>query len=115
MRVKELHSGEDVRSLFSPGVPLGSGLVGPFEGYINIDSGWAKAQQGVEIAMELVLKLGGRILADKRVTRITSEGNGVTLEDGTELKADLILIATGAWTPSTFGDLGLADRILATG
>ncbi|ESK93652.1 fructosyl amino acid oxidasesarcosine [Moniliophthora roreri MCA 2997] len=35
--------------------------------------------------------------------------------DGSVFEADLVVIATGSWTPSAFPDLGLGEKCLATG
>jgi sarcosine oxidase/L-pipecolate oxidase len=117
VRVKEIHDqlGTEVRALFPAGVELGPSLSAGFEGYFNFDSGWANAKRGVECAMAIVCKLGGVIESNRRVCGLASDGKGVRLEDGTEIKADYIVIATGSWTPSSFPDLDVSERVLATG
>ncbi|KIJ52363.1 hypothetical protein M422DRAFT_74013 [Sphaerobolus stellatus SS14] len=115
VHIQEFQNGEELRSIYSPNIELGPLLLDKFEGYLNKDSGWAKARQGVELAIEQVRRLGGRVEGNKQVVGILPDGQGVKLSDGTEMKAELAVIATGSWTPSTFGSLGLSDRVLATG
>lgn len=112
-----------IRSAFPSGVRTGS-----FEGdgmgsqrrmgYINRDGGWADAGQGVKILLSEVKRLGAKIYPAKSVSKIRKEnGNatGVSCTDGTAFDADLVIIATGAWTPSAFPDLNLQGKCLATG
>lgn len=115
VRVKELHSGTELSSFLPPGVKLGPALLSGFEGYFNFDSGWANAKQAMEIATAKARQLGARIELNKIVCGITPDGLGVKLEDGTETRADWIVIASGSWTPSAFPGLGIADHVLATG
>ncbi|KIJ27450.1 hypothetical protein M422DRAFT_37755 [Sphaerobolus stellatus SS14] len=115
VHIQEFQNGEELRSIYPPNIELGPLLLHKFEGYLNKDSGWAKARQAVELAIEQVRRLGGRVEGNKQVVGILPDGQGVKLSDGTEVKAELVVIATGSWTPSTFGSLGLSDRVSATG
>lgn len=40
---------------------------------------------------------------------------GVNCADGSLFRADLVVIASGSWTPSTFPSLPLFGKCLATG
>jgi len=95
--------------------------------YINYDGGWAHAEAGVARAMERVRALGGKVLAGKKVVELLKEsltdGNfsqtqqtrGVRCEDGSEYTADIVVLATGAWTALDFPSLLLNEKCLATG
>lgn len=113
--VKALHSSEELRAHIPYSGSLGSSLTCGFEGYITFDGGWANARQGVEITLQKVRQLGARIELGKLVSGLSSDGYGLKLEDGSELRADVIVVASGSWTPSCFPGLGVADRVVATG
>lgn len=112
-----------LRSVFPPNVRTGSfegdGLVYYRRtGYLNRDGGWADAGQGVSILLSEVQKLGVNVLSGKSVSNIqwnNGKANGVSCADGATYDADLVVLATGSWTPSTFRDLGLEGRCLSTG
>jgi len=112
-----------IRSAFPFGVPVGS-----FEetswpylrctGYINRDGGWADAGQGIRILLSKVQSLGGIIHAGKSVCSVQQKDGrvtGVLCTNGNSYEAELVVIATGSWSPSTFPDLGLQHTCLATG
>lgn len=114
---------QSIRSVFPPEVRTGS-----FEGdeltpqrrtgYLNRDCGWADAGQGIRILLSQVEKMGALIRPGQPVARINqSEGKttGVTCTDGAIYEAELVIIATGSWTPSTFPDLELQNKCRATG
>lgn len=115
VRVKRLSGSADLLPHFPADIKLGPRMLSGFEGYLNLDGGWANAKQGVELAMAKVRELGARFEPNKRVCGLASDGRGVTLEDGTETRARLIVIASGSWTPSAFPGLGVTQRIVATG
>lgn len=87
-------------------------------GYVNLRSGWADAEAGM-------VWLRQQVEATKRVTFIHDEAVslifsstsnskvlGVNLKSGTTLTADLIILATGAWTGKL---IDLRGRAQATG
>jgi sarcosine oxidase / L-pipecolate oxidase len=115
VRVQRLSSNTELSLLFPPDIRLGPTFLSGFEGYCNFEAGWANAKQGIELALAKVLQLGARIEPNKLVCGLTSDGLGVRLEDGTETRANVIVIASGSWTPSAFPTLGVAERVLATG
>ena len=87
-------------------------------GYINRDGGWAFASQGIERMMDKVASLGGKIIPGKAVSELRrSDGkvSAVRCADGSEYAADLVVLATGSWSASSFPGLGLDTKCLATG
>lgn len=116
---------QDLINLFSGGnetPDLGPAILESFDGYLNLDGGWTHAQRAMELLIEHVRKLGGRVVGGKSVSGISEDGKGVVFgsvgeEEKEEERADLVVIATGSWTPCTFPDSGVADdgRVLATG
>lgn len=94
--------------------------VGSFEntsGYINLDNGWAHAAQGVAALTARVTELGGKVIPGKPVTHLLKEGGktaGALCTDGSVFKAKYTVIATGAWTASTFPELN-TGAFVATG
>jgi sarcosine oxidase/L-pipecolate oxidase len=84
-------------------------------GYINTQSGWADAEAGMkwlcrraESTGRIIFKTGEAISLLKSGTKIL----GVKFKDNTSLLADLVILATGAWTPSL---IDLRGRATATG
>jgi sarcosine oxidase / L-pipecolate oxidase len=86
-------------------------------GYVNWNSGWCDAGKCVEFAIRKLKREGrGRveIRAGAAVERVLVEGGrctGVRLRGGEVLKADLTVLAAGAWTPSL---VDLQGRCVAT-
>ncbi|KAG9236933.1 putative fructosyl amino acid protein [Amylocarpus encephaloides] len=88
-------------------------------GYLNTRSGWADAEASM-------IWLRKKVDATKRVTFLTAtvtslifsadpsspSVRGVNLQDGQNQTADLVILATGAWTPSL---INLNGRCQATG
>lgn len=79
------------------------------DGYFNPSSGWVESgevlarlagyaiQAGVQLAQGVIfdalLEAGSRVV-------------GIRADDGSELRAELVLVAAGAWTPTLLPDLG---------
>jgi sarcosine oxidase/L-pipecolate oxidase len=87
-------------------------------GYINTRSGWADAEAGMRVLHSQV-KATSRVnfLVGEVTSLLSSPTNaqqitGVTLKTGSKLEADLVILATGAWTPSL---IDLRGRAQATG
>lgn len=89
------------------------------QAFMNYDGGWAEAERGVAHAIEKVLARGGKVIGGKKVEKLlkTADGvtNGVLCSDESKFEADLVVIATGPWTASSFPELNLGDKCLATG
>ena len=96
-------------------------------GYLNRSSGWADAEASVKYALETIRKedTEGRvqIMNGKRVRSLIFSNDfdgklaerrctGVELKNGKQLYASLVVLATGAWTPSI---IDLEGRAVATG
>ena len=124
------HSHSNLHSIFAgtaDNITLGPSLMRA-HAYMNYDGGWAHAERGVSRAIDLVLHLGGKVIGGKEVVELLKDGEpdgrknsfkpktcGVRCADGSEFLADIVIIATGAWTASAFPDLPSADKCLATG
>ncbi|OJJ51466.1 hypothetical protein ASPZODRAFT_390186 [Penicilliopsis zonata CBS 506.65] len=97
-------------------------------GYINWASGWGDAEAGVRYVKrkldeegKVVFRTGEveRVLFEQSKNKKHNTGNdapsrayGVALTDGSILKADLVILATGAWTPKL---VDLRGRAVSTG
>ncbi|KAJ7668552.1 FAD dependent oxidoreductase [Mycena polygramma] len=89
-------------------------------GYLNRDSGWANAAQGVSLLMEKVTALGGKIVGGKNAIELIQQDQslkttGVRCSDGQVMEAELVVLATGSWTGSAFPDLPKQNIFRATG
>ncbi len=76
------------------------------------------SRQGVSLLMRKVASLGAQILAGKAVIKLIKKDgktNGVKCAGATAYYADLVVLASGSWTPSTFASLDLKGKCLATG
>ncbi|KJZ73221.1 hypothetical protein HIM_07418 [Hirsutella minnesotensis 3608] len=84
-------------------------------GYANTFSGWADAGKGMEWLLERVKATERVRFVDAKVVRLETEGNrvvGARLSHGDVLRADLVIVAAGAWT----GELiDLRGQVEATG
>jgi len=70
-------------------------------GYINFRSGWADAEAGmVWLRKQVEATKMVTFLHDEALSLIFSSSivTGVNLKSGSSVKADLIILATGAWT-----------------
>jgi len=120
MRASKYDSGDAIpRTIFPEGVNVGPTLTGGTTTFLNLDSGWAAAARAVEMLMTRVIALGGKVLGGKTVTGLVREDDGrtcgVTLADGSSIRASLVVIASGSWTASTFRELELSEKCLSTG
>ena len=90
-------------------------------GYINWESGWADSGKAMEGAMSLALETGGkkqervvfrRGTARKLIYDNSQQQNsvvGAELEDGDEVRADLTILAAGAWSGALIDLRGRAE------
>jgi sarcosine oxidase/L-pipecolate oxidase len=74
-------------------------------GYVNWSSGWADAEGAMIWLRELVEGLGRVKFVEASVTKLLIDHKnntvaGVRLGDSSEIKADLTMLAAGAWTAS---------------
>jgi sarcosine oxidase / L-pipecolate oxidase len=117
-RVVKLDAGDPIRTVFPSNIRTGA-LFDQFSGYLNLDSGWALATRGLEKLMTRVIALGAKVVGGRTVTGLVRDGDGmtlgVTLADGSCMTARLVIIATGAWTASTFRELDFGEMCLSTG
>ena len=114
--VESLLNRKDIRAVF----PITAKVSVPdnSRGFINRDGGWAFASQGIQRMMDKVTALGGTIVAGKAVSELRRSNGRVSIvrcADGSAYDADLVVLAIGSWTASTFPDLGLDTKCLATG
>lgn len=115
-RLDVLEDGTAIRSVFPQGVRVAS--FETLSGYLNHDGGWANAAQGVSIMTVNVVAQGGKVFTGKRATKLLRQGgqtSGVQCGDGTVFKADLVILAAGSWTASSFSDLDFNGKCIATG
>ncbi|KAG0649829.1 L-pipecolate oxidase [Hyphodiscus hymeniophilus] len=94
---------------------LGTGGGSGDWGYINRRSGWADAEGGM-VWLRRKVELSGRVgFRHVEVETLIKEGKkvvGVKLADGEKVRADLVILATGAWTGKL---VDLRGRAQATG
>jgi len=115
-RVTELNGADAIRAIFPAAVHTAS-----FEnqkGYVNYDSGWANASQGLTLMIEKVKVLKGKFISGKTVSGLLRKNGrtvGVRCSDGNTYEAMLVILSLGSWTASAFPELGLEKRCLATG
>lgn len=87
-------------------------------GYVNWASGWSNAEASVRYAKKRLDEEGKVVFKTGEVKQVLFEqlsspkATGVLLKDGTTLTADLIILATGAWTPKL---VDLRGRAVSTG
>lgn len=89
-------------------------------GYVNWGSGWSDAGASVAFAKKLLDADGKVEFRHGDVRRVLfvdgvhgkPRAKGVVLGDGTEVMADLVVLATGAWTPKL---VDLRGKAVATG
>ncbi|PGG98508.1 hypothetical protein GX51_06774 [Blastomyces parvus] len=113
--VEKLATRKDVERI-APGYEIGRHVSG---GYVNWGSGWADAEASVRFAKKKLDEMGKVEFRTGEVKRLLStvdpgdgqrgskgavapstqaKVTGVELADGTNITADLVILATGAWT-----------------
>ena len=111
-KIQELHSRDDISRITGY-----EGVSGDY-GYANFNSGWANAEASVAFALRRIVVEGGDRVTIRANTRVESllvsdhTCNGVNLTGGGRIKADLTILAAGAWAPTL---IDLQGRCLATG
>lgn len=84
-------------------------------GYVNWGSGWSDAEAAVRYAKQRLDAEGKVTFKTGEVDQLLYDGDkvtGVALTTGTRLNADLVILATGAWTAQL---VDLRGRTLSTG
>jgi len=86
------------------------------DGYLNLSGGWAESGKTVAWLAQKARREGVLVFENCAFARLLENGSrvvGVRAKDGREFRADLTLLATGAWTPTLLPELG--DVMWATG
>lgn len=86
------------------------------DGYLNPTGGWAESGKTVAWLAGMARVEGVQLVENCAFDRLLESGSrviGVRAKDGREFRADLTLLATGAWTPALLPELG--DVMWATG
>lgn len=115
-RVQALKSREDVA------VVLGTGGRGGESGYVNWGSGWADAAEGMRGTMDMVVERararGGVVFKRGKVKRLVFEEVGAgkkrtvvgaAMDDGGGVRAELTIVAAGAWSGALVDLRGRAE------
>ena len=108
-QVQVLDSETDIKSVIKDM----NGDLGKY-GYVNWTSGWAQAEDTMVHLRQLVRKTGRVEFKKGEMRRLlfssdSSNVEGVELVDGSPVKADLTILATGAWTPKFLDVRGIAS------
>lgn len=80
---------------------IGTGGVSGVWGYVNRASGWADADKSMRWLLRHAKDSKRVSFVSGTASSLTREDNkitGVTLDDGRTMSADLVILATGAWT-----------------
>ncbi|KAF3026371.1 hypothetical protein E8E14_008103 [Neopestalotiopsis sp. 37M] len=107
--IVELDSPEKIARASGTGAPFGDW------GYLNKRSGWANAEKSMAWLYDRVVETGRVKFVGATVERLEVDGKKVTgakLSNGTTLRAELVVLAAGAWTPSL---VDLRGHAVATG
>ena len=95
------------------------GSLTKYRGYFNPEGGWAEAARAMGILLARVRELGGRVVENQEVVGLVRDENGrttgVTCRDGKRFESDRVILTIGSWTASTFPELELDSKCLATG
>jgi glycine/D-amino acid oxidase-like deaminating enzyme len=79
------------------------------DGYFNPRAGWAESGRVVETLLEEARGLGVRVAEDTPFARLIEIGgrvHGVQARNGDDFRADVTILAAGAWTPALLPSLG---------
>lgn len=111
--VQTLGSREEIGRL------LGTGGTGGESGYVNWGSGWADNGRAMEGVMALIIERarerGGVVFRKAKVPELLFEDGrrnrvlGARLEDGNAIRADLTVVAAGAWSGALVDLSGRAE------
>ena len=88
-------------------------------GYFNPEGGWAEAARAMGILLSRVREMGGKVIENQEVVGLVKDENGrttgVACRDGKRFESDRVMLTIGSWTASTFPELELDSKCLATG
>ena len=121
VRVVDLEDEEKRKAIFPRGVELGITFTRDCFAYLNQDGGWVYAEGGTLRALENVRALGGTVIGRKAVRELVKDEGGmgrttgVRCTDNSVYFAELVVLAVGSWTPSTFPGSIPQSQCLATG
>jgi sarcosine oxidase/L-pipecolate oxidase len=119
--VRLLPTREEVEDICSGGGRSGTGGNYGERGYVNYSSGWADAQESLSFVRRVLERTGRVSFRVAEVARLLESSSsshdcvvvgGAVLKSGEVIRADLTVLATGAWTP---GLLDMSGRAVATG
>ncbi|KZP30836.1 FAD dependent oxidoreductase [Athelia psychrophila] len=109
-----------LRAVYPPALQNGGlgTMIAPIATYSRA-AGSAKAAKAVELTIDAVRALGGKVLTGKESCGTLRDGSGrltgVRFKDGSVIETDYAVLAAGAWTASAFPELGLDKLIFASG
>ena len=86
------------------------------DGYFNPTAGWAEAGETIARLVQDVANAGVSVVTGFSAARLLQDGNrvsGASTADGTELRADWVVVAAGVWTTVLLPEL--ADRMWPVG
>ncbi|MCI0801236.1 MAG: FAD-dependent oxidoreductase [Chloroflexi bacterium] len=86
------------------------------DGYFNPTAGWAEAGEIIACLVQDVANAGVSVVTGFSAARLLQDGNrvsGASTADGTELRADWVVVAAGVWTTVLLPEL--ADRMWPVG
>ena len=121
VRVVNLEDEERRKAAFGGGLELGTAFTRDCFAYLNRDGGWVHAEGGTRRALENVKVLGGTVIGGKAVKELVKENGergrttGVRCIDDSIYSAELVVLAAGSWTSSTFPESIPQSQCLATG
>lgn len=101
------------RKDFHDAVPLLSqGSLDGWKGYLQKEAGWAHAMNAVKIMGDEAARMGVKLASGPNATMksLLLDGNGeavgIVAVDGTEWRADRVVLSTGAWSDSLLDTKG---------
>lgn len=116
LRIMPLDDRTAIQQVFPPEAHVGN--FSHHTGYLNRDGGWANAGHGISLLITKITALNGKIIGGKNATELIRQGQktiGLRCTDGTVFETDLVVLATGSWTGSSFPDLSMGNIFRATG
>ena len=105
--VEVLATGEDIKRVIRTGGTSGD------TGYVNWNSGWVDAEASIVFLHKKLQSIGRVQFMTATVTNLLFDSSqdlvlGAQLDSGENIRADLTIVAAGAWTPSLLDMRGIA-------